>query len=84
MSTIVKLVQGSPAWHEHRRHHRNASETPAVLGLSPWMTPHQLWQTCAASGRCWWPERAGRCDAEPPALEPKGDREVACHFSRES
>ena len=44
MSTIVKLVQGSPAWHEHRRHHRNASETPAVLGISPWLTPHQLWQ----------------------------------------
>jgi putative phage-type endonuclease len=44
MSAIVKLVQGSPAWHEHRRHHRNASETPAVLGLSPWLTPYQLWQ----------------------------------------
>jgi putative phage-type endonuclease len=44
MSTIVKLVQGSPEWHEHRQHHRNASETPAVLGLSPWTTPYQLWQ----------------------------------------
>ena len=44
MSTIVKLVQGSAEWHEHRRHHRNASETPGVLGLSPWMTPYQLWQ----------------------------------------
>ena len=29
---IVKLVQGSPEWHAHRSHHRNASETPAVLG----------------------------------------------------
>ena len=54
MSTIVKLVQGSPAWHEHRRHHRNASETPAVLGLSPWMTPHQLWQI--KTGRAPQPE----------------------------
>ena len=44
MSTIVKLVQGSAEWHEHRRSHRNASETPAVLGISPWMTPYQLWQ----------------------------------------
>ena len=44
MSTIVKLVQGSAEWHEHRRNHRNASETPAVLGVSPWMTPYQLWQ----------------------------------------
>lgn len=44
MSTIVKLVQGSAAWHEHRRNHRNASETPIVLGVSPWTTPFQLWQ----------------------------------------
>ena len=44
MSTIVRLVQGSPEWHEHRRTHRNASETPIVLGVSPWQTPYQLWQ----------------------------------------
>lgn len=44
MSTIVKLVQGSAEWHEHRRTHRNASETPVVLGVSPWTTPYQLWQ----------------------------------------
>jgi len=43
MSTIVQLVQGSEAWHAHRRGLRNASETPAVLGLSPWVTPYQLW-----------------------------------------
>jgi putative phage-type endonuclease len=41
---IVKLVQGSTKWHEHRRRYRNASETPAVLGVSPWLTPYQLWQ----------------------------------------
>ena len=40
---IIQLVQGSPAWHEHRRTLRNASETAAVLGISPWMTPYQLW-----------------------------------------
>jgi putative phage-type endonuclease len=44
MSTIVKLVQGTPEWHEHRRRYRNASETPAVLGVSPWQTPYHLWQ----------------------------------------
>lgn len=43
MSTIVKLVQGSQAWHDHRATYRNASETPAVLGVSPWVTPYQLW-----------------------------------------
>jgi putative phage-type endonuclease len=41
---IVKLLQGSAEWHEHRRSHRNASETPTVLGVSPWQTPYQLWQ----------------------------------------
>jgi putative phage-type endonuclease len=41
---IVKLVQGTPEWHAHRRIHRNASETPVVLGVSPWATPYQLWQ----------------------------------------
>lgn len=41
---VVRLLQGSPEWHEHRRRHRNASETPAVLGVSPWVTPYQLWQ----------------------------------------
>ena len=43
MSTIVKLVQGSPDWHAHRATYRNASETPAVLGVSPWVTPYGLW-----------------------------------------
>jgi putative phage-type endonuclease len=43
MSTIIQLVQGSPEWHAHRRALRKASETPAVLGLSPWVTPYQLW-----------------------------------------
>jgi len=44
MSRIVRLVQGSPEWHEHRRRFRNASETPVVMGVSPWLTPYQLWQ----------------------------------------
>jgi putative phage-type endonuclease len=43
MAAIVKLTQGSPEWHQHRQSHRNASETPAVLGISPWLTPYQLW-----------------------------------------
>lgn len=31
-------------WNLHRRKYRNASETPIVLGLSPWSTAYQLWQ----------------------------------------
>src|SRR5208283_5252055 len=41
---IVHMLQGSPEWHEHRRRYRNASETPVVLGLSPFCTPYKLWQ----------------------------------------
>lgn len=41
--TIVQLKQGSPEWLDYRRTMRNASETAAVLGASPWMTPYQLW-----------------------------------------
>ncbi|MEF8758599.1 MAG: YqaJ viral recombinase family protein [Candidatus Accumulibacter sp. UW25] len=44
MTTIVKLVQGSPEWHEHRAKYRNASETAVVMGASPWQTPYQLWE----------------------------------------
>jgi putative phage-type endonuclease len=43
MSAILKLVQGTAEWHEHRAQSRNASETPAVLGVSPWQTPYGLW-----------------------------------------
>ena len=43
MSAILKLVQGTAEWHAHRALSRNASETPAVLGLSPWQTPYGLW-----------------------------------------
>jgi putative phage-type endonuclease len=39
----VRLTQGSPEWLEYRHTMRNASETAAVLGESPWMTPYQLW-----------------------------------------
>jgi len=43
-ATIVKLVQGTPEWHAHRANYRNASETAAVMGVSPWQTPYQLWE----------------------------------------
>ncbi len=43
MSTIINLVQGSAEWHTYRRTMRNASESPAVVGVSPWCSPYQLW-----------------------------------------
>ena len=42
-AAIIQLTQGSPQWHAYRLSRRNASESAAVLGLSPWITPYQLW-----------------------------------------
>lgn len=43
MSKIIQLKQGSADWLAYRLTMRNASETAAVLGVSPWTTPYQLW-----------------------------------------
>ena len=43
MSKIIQLKQGSAEWLAYRLTMRNASETAAVLGVSPWSTPYQLW-----------------------------------------
>lgn len=39
---VVNLVQGSPEWHAHRRNHFNASDAPAMMGVSPYKTRDQL------------------------------------------
>jgi putative phage-type endonuclease len=39
---IVKLVQGTPEWHAHRRAHFNASDAPAMMACSPHKTRAQL------------------------------------------
>ena len=36
------LVQGSPEWHTHRATHDNASDAPAMMGVSPYKTRTQL------------------------------------------
>ena len=44
MTAMINLKQGSAEWLAHREKYRNASETPAVMGESPWITPYQLWE----------------------------------------
>lgn len=39
---IVDLEQGTPEWHAHRAAHANASDTPAMMGISPYMTRREL------------------------------------------
>ena len=41
MNTI-DLIQGSPEWHAHRATHFNASDAPAMMGCSPYMTRNEL------------------------------------------
>lgn len=39
-----KLIQGSPEWLEMRRTHIGASDSPIIMGVSPWTTPRQLFE----------------------------------------
>lgn len=39
---ILDLIQGSPEWNAHRATARNASDAPAMLGLSKYMTRSEL------------------------------------------
>lgn len=38
----INLIQGSPEWHQHRATHFNASDAPAMLGVSPYKTRNDL------------------------------------------
>src|SRR5690606_9179524 len=38
----LQLIQGSPAWHEHRAKHFNASDAPAMLGISSYKSRRDL------------------------------------------
>lgn len=39
---IINVIQGSPEWAQHRATHFNASDVPAMLGVSPYKTRNQL------------------------------------------
>jgi putative phage-type endonuclease len=40
--TTHNLIQGSPEWHAYRAQHFNASDAPAMMGCSPYMTRTEL------------------------------------------
>ena len=39
---IIDAAQGSAEWHAHRSNHFNASDAPAMMGLSPYKTRSEL------------------------------------------
>lgn len=41
---MTALEQGSKEWLDMRRKHIGASDASAILGVSPWKTPLQLWR----------------------------------------
>jgi len=40
--TTNNLIQGSPEWMAYRAQHFNASDAPAMMGCSPYMTRTEL------------------------------------------
>ena len=40
---IIDLVQGSTPWLEFRRSHVMASDTPKIMGVSPYGSPYSVW-----------------------------------------
>lgn len=71
--TIVQLTQGSPEWLAYRRQMRNASESAAVLGVSPWTTPYRLWL-----------EKTGKAEAKATSAMQRGtDMEPAARAAYE-
>jgi putative phage-type endonuclease len=39
---ILNLTQGTPEWHAHRTRHLNASDAPAMMGVSPYTSRAEL------------------------------------------
>jgi len=54
----VDVRPDSPAWEEERRKTLGASEVPAVLGLSPWATPLDVYRAKHGADRGMDPELA--------------------------
>lgn len=43
MNSEPRPAAGTPEWHEQRRHKLGTSEVAAILGLSPFASPKQIW-----------------------------------------
>lgn len=65
---MLDLEQGTPEWHEWRRHGIGASEAATIMGENPWRTPEQH---LAARCRTRKPKPASPAMALGTALEPE-------------
>src|SRR6056300_1962373 len=64
----IELDQGSLEWHEHRAKYRNASEAGAVMGVTPYQTPRELWESKNGMGK---PFKGNVATDYGTAMEPK-------------
>lgn len=62
---FIDLEQGSPAWHEFRRNGIGASDSAAILGISPWKTELELYSE----------KISGKQPAINPAMKRGSERE---------
>lgn len=62
---------GDPAWAEARKSFLGASDAPAVLGLSPWRTPLDVWA-----------EKVGLVEGSPPTLATRLGHELEDMIAR--
>ena len=60
---IVQIAQRTQDWINWRRNGIGASDAPAILGKSPWLTPQELWEI-----------KVGR--REPPPINPYMQRGI--------
>lgn len=44
MKALLHMQQRSTEWLEMRKNKIGASDAPIIMGLSPWLTPYQLWE----------------------------------------
>ncbi len=63
------LQQGTPEWHAYRRNHFNASDAPAMMGISPYMTRDQLVHQLATGLTAEVDEATGRRFADGHRFE---------------
>lgn len=73
----LALQQGSDEWLAFRKNKIGASDLPAIMGVSPWTTPYQLWQM--KTGRI--PEKQmTQAMQRGHDLEPEARRLAESHF----
>jgi putative phage-type endonuclease len=73
--TIIKLQQGTDAWHEWREQGIGSSEAPVIMGENPWKSADDLFKVRCRRKR----EETNPAMARGTALEPEARR---CYESR--